>query len=53
MPEELDLIWYDNPTRPDPKHTMSGDAKQPQAKSKQLAPKTEPAQKKHVKLAKD
>ena len=53
MTDKLDLIWYENPTRPNPNSAKSDDAKQPQANSKQQAPKTEPAQKKHVKLAKD
>jgi len=53
MPEKLDLIWYENPTRPNPNIAKPGDAKHPQANSKQQVPKTVPTQKKPVKLAKD
>ena len=52
MTDKLDLIWYENPTRPSPDNGKSSDGKQP-ANSKQQAPKTEPEQKQPVTLAKD
>lgn len=53
MTDKLQWIFYENPTRPNPGNGKSSDVKQQPENVKQPAPKTEPAQKKHVKLAKD
>ena len=52
MSEQVELIWYENPTRPTPDNGNSSDGKQKPANSKQPAPKAEPAQKQPAKLAK-
>ncbi len=52
MTDKLDLIWYENPTRPKPDNGNLKDGKQQPENSKQPAPKAEPAQKQPVKLAK-
>ena len=53
MTDKLVTIWYENPTRPKPDNGKSAEAKQQPESSKPPAPKTEPAQKQPVKLAKD
>jgi len=53
MTDKLDLIWYENPTRPSADNGKSSDGKQQPANSKQQAPAKEPAKLEPVKLAKD
>ena len=52
MSEQVEFIWYENLTRPKPDNGKSSDIKQQLDNSKRQAPKTEPAQKEPVKLAK-
>ena len=51
MSDQVELIWYENLTRPKPEDCSASEVKKQPESVKQQTPKPEPVQKKPVKLA--